>query len=253
MSGWLKLHRAFSEWEWADEPNMVALFIHLLLTANFEDKNWKGIPVKKGQLIAGRKKMAETTGISEQGIRTCLERLKSTKEVTISSVSKYSIITITNWEKYQDTNQISNHEVTNNQPATNQQLTTPKELKKEISKEKKEDILSFSNDVKEAFNKYNILAEKIGLPKAQALTKARAGKIGQRLKSCNGLDGWKYALEQLESSPHCRGDNDRGWRADIDFVCQEKSFTKLMEGSYASKKPNGSTQENIFDELRQNL
>ena len=38
-NGWIKIHRKLLEWEWADDPNMVALWIHLLLNANLTDKS----------------------------------------------------------------------------------------------------------------------------------------------------------------------------------------------------------------------
>jgi hypothetical protein len=39
-------------------------------------------------------------------------------------------------------------------------------------------------------------------------------------------------MDALERSAFCRGENDRGWRADFDFLLQPKSFTKLLEGAY---------------------
>ena len=135
MEGWLKLHRKFLEWEWFYIDEMVKLFIFLLLSANYEDKKWQGIEIKKGQFITGRKSLSESTKISEQTIRTCLERLKLTNEITIESTSKYSIITICKYNDYQiiknATNQQTNQQLTSDQPATNQQLTTTKERKKE--------------------------------------------------------------------------------------------------------------------------
>ncbi len=133
MNGWIKLHNKFLQWEWAQIPEMAHLFIHFLLLANYKENNWQGIKIMPGQLIVGRKKLAETTGISEQTIRTCLTRLKSTNEITIKSTNKYSVITIVNWAKYQGkenkSTSKSTSNLTNNQPATNQQLTTPKEGK----------------------------------------------------------------------------------------------------------------------------
>jgi len=123
METWIKLYRKFTEWEWFNISEMVHLFIYLLISANNEDGEWRGIKIKRGQLITGRKTMFENTGISEQTIRTCLERLKKTKEITIQSTNKYSIITVCNYEQYQNkkniTNQQTNQQLTNNQPATN--------------------------------------------------------------------------------------------------------------------------------------
>jgi len=60
--GWIKLHRKFLEWEWANMPEMVSIFIHLLLRANYEDGKWRGISIKRGQFITGRNTLSKTTG-----------------------------------------------------------------------------------------------------------------------------------------------------------------------------------------------
>ena len=139
MDSFIKLYRRFLEWGWHDDPNMVSLFIHLLLLANYEDKEWHGITIERGQFVGGRKVLAEMTGISEQTIRTCLSRLESTGEITRKSTNKFSIITITNYGSYQQSlkgdQPTTNQQLTNNQPTTNQQLTTTKEIKKERNKE----------------------------------------------------------------------------------------------------------------------
>lgn len=143
MSGWIKLHRKFSEWEWYNKSEMVHLFIHLLVSANFEKKSWQGITVLRGQVITGRKELSAKTGISEQSLRTCLKRLENTGEILIKSTSNYSVITVCNYESYQseekEINQPSTSGLTNDQPTINQQSTsgstTTKEDKKERSKE----------------------------------------------------------------------------------------------------------------------
>lgn len=88
--------------------------------------------------------------------------------------------------------------------------------------------------ISEAFDRWNELASRKRLPVAVALTDLRRKQIKARLAEA-GLAGWSEALAAVEASPHCLGENDRGWRADIDFVCQPKSFNKLREGSYAAK------------------
>lgn len=130
MEGWIKLHRKLINWEWYQDSNMVHLFIHLLLSANHKPGKWRGISIERGQLITGRNKLSEQTGISQQSIRTCLDKLKATSELTSKPTNKYTIITICNYDDYQikdtDINQQINQQLTNNQPATNQQLTTNK-------------------------------------------------------------------------------------------------------------------------------
>jgi uncharacterized protein YdaU (DUF1376 family) len=83
-----------------------------------------------------------------------------------------------------------------------------------------------------AFENWNIAAQELGLPLAKSLTPERRRKLAARLRECGGLDGWIEALEKLENSPFCLGKNDRGWRADLDFMLQPKSFNRLREGAY---------------------
>ena len=139
--GFIKIHRKILDWEWYSDTNAFRLFMHLLLSANYEDKKFQGLDIKRGQLVVGRIELAKSTNLSEQQIRTSLTKLKSTNEITIQSTNKFSIIELVNYNLYQDTkkenNQPINNPTTNNQPTNNQQITTTKEVKKIRSKEDK--------------------------------------------------------------------------------------------------------------------
>ena len=123
-SGWIAVHRKMTEWEWYSDANTFRLFIHLLISANHKDNKWRGIDVKKGSLVTGRTKLAEALGLSVQQIRTSLDRLKSTNEITIKTTNKFSIISITNWALYQDKEVPVTSKPTNQQPTNNHQSTT---------------------------------------------------------------------------------------------------------------------------------
>ncbi len=131
--GWIKLYRKFRTWQWYKKSEMVHLFIHMLLSANHKEKKWQGVTIQRGQLITGRKTLSEETGISQQTIRTCLRRLEESEEINQQSTSKFSLITVCNYDDYQslieDDQPATNQQVTSNQPATNQQLTTNKNVK----------------------------------------------------------------------------------------------------------------------------
>jgi len=131
--GYTKRWRGIEEWEWYKTPHMAHFFMHIVGKANHKDGKWQGVDVERGQLITGRKQLAIGTGLSEQTVRTCLERLKSTSEITIKVTNKFSIITVVGYEKYQTKEEsptsTSTSYLTNNQPTTNQQLTTNKKVK----------------------------------------------------------------------------------------------------------------------------
>lgn len=147
---WIKIYRGMLDWEWFSISEMVHLFIYLLLKANIEDKNWRGIEVKRGQLITSVATINNETHLSEQTIRTCLKRLISTNEITSKTTNKYTLITICNYESYQEkkeeinkqTNEQSNNQVTNEQQTSNKQLTTTKEYKNKRIKENKESSIA---------------------------------------------------------------------------------------------------------------
>jgi biotin operon repressor len=148
MEGWVKLHRKILKWEWFQDDNTFRVFLHLLLTANYKNTKWKGIEIKRGQVLTGRSSLAVTIGISEQSVRTCLNRLKLTSEITIKSTNKYSIVTINKYEDYQiiDSNINQQNNQQPNKPSTNNQPTTNhiQEDKKEKNKEKEEEKEIFS-------------------------------------------------------------------------------------------------------------
>lgn len=147
--GWIKIHRKLTEWEWYQDCKTKSLFLHLLLKANHSPSRWKGVEVKRGQCITGRKTLSLELGISEMSIRTSLGKLKMTKEITIRLTNAFSIITLCNYESYnnednqtnQQSNQPNNQRTTNEQPTSNQRVTTNKnEKKKENEKKKTMDI-----------------------------------------------------------------------------------------------------------------
>ena len=102
QNGFVALHRSLLSWGWHADPATGWLFVNLLLMANWTDSEWRGMTIKRGQLVTGRKALAAQTGLSERQIRTALDHLKSTNELTIKSTNKFSLITIVNYRKFQD-------------------------------------------------------------------------------------------------------------------------------------------------------
>lgn len=156
--GWIKLHTKFLEWEWADDPNMVSLFIHLLLMVNYKDKEWHGVTIERGQLATSYDKLKAATGLSVRSLRTCLAKLEQTGEIERKSTKQFTIITICKYESYQDCDQTSDKQPTNERQTSDKQPTTTIEYKnnrniyikeKERDKEKEKPLAqSFYDDAK---------------------------------------------------------------------------------------------------------
>lgn len=134
-NGYIKLHRKLLNWEWYRDANTTRVFLHLLLIANYGESRYRGVEIHPGQAVIGRRSLSNALGLTEQQVRTALEHLKSTNEITIKSTNKFSVVTVVNWSFYQvDCDEPTNKSTSK---STNDQPTSNHTIRK---KEEKEDI-----------------------------------------------------------------------------------------------------------------
>lgn len=146
-NGYIKLHRSILEWEWWDDLNTYRLFTYLLLTANFEEKKWHGITIKRGQVLTSLDTLSKETGLSVGQVRRSLARLISTNEITSETTNQYRIISVCNYDTYQGEQQASDkqnskqsdNQTTSERQADDKRTTTTKECKNDNNIRTKED------------------------------------------------------------------------------------------------------------------
>ncbi len=180
MAGWIKLDRKIKDWQWFSNSNMVHLFLVLLLKANHKLGYHQGTTIFRGQLKTSLEALSSETTLSIQTIRTCLNRLKSTGEITSKSTNKYRIITITNYDTYQEgcgdgqqAKEQAEQQTTNKQLTIKQQTTNNKQECKEEKEEKesKKKIVPGKNVLFEKFwEEYHSVTEKTKTDRKAALT-----------------------------------------------------------------------------------
>ena len=100
--GYIKLDRNMLEWRWAKTPNTAYLFIVLIMKANYKPMHFEGLTIQRGQLATSLPSLCESSGLSVAQVRTALKHLKLTGEVTVSSNPRFSVITVINYDSYQD-------------------------------------------------------------------------------------------------------------------------------------------------------
>lgn len=146
------MHRKILLWRWFNNPNVLSLFINLLLRANSKPGYWNGVKVERGQLITSLKTLSEQTGLSIQETRTGLKRLINSSELNIVTNNRYRLITITKYDSYQplpeSANKANNKLSTSQQQASNKPATTNKNIE-----DKKENIVSDKSNNKKSTNK----------------------------------------------------------------------------------------------------
>jgi len=210
--GYIKIHRKMTEWEWYQDTNTFRLFMHLLLNANHSGNKFMGKSVPAGSLIIGRKSLSGETGLSEQQIRTAINKLKSTNEITIKATNKFSICTIVKWADYQYNQpakpQQNNQRITNNQPTSNQQVTTIKECKN-VKNVKNKELKSMSSSTSELDDVFFHWQKVMNHPRAR-LGAERKKAITKALNLGYSVDDLMTAIDGCRRSDFHRGANDRG-------------------------------------------
>lgn len=147
--GWVKIFRKFRNWEWYSDTVTFRVFFHLLLTANYETKRWHGIEIRRGQIFTSYQHIIDEIGdtrYTKQNIRTAINHLKSTGELTVLSTHGGMLITIEKYDLYQLQNEKITRKSTDlltfNQQTTNtnirriRRIRNKRSMKKNIEKNK---------------------------------------------------------------------------------------------------------------------
>ena len=131
MNGYIRLLRKFLNWEWYKNTITKTVFLHCLLKANWEDKKFEGIIIKRGSFITSLGKLSNEVGISISQLRTALKHLVSTNDLAIKTTNKYRVITVVNYDVYQINDKQNGNQLTNNSQTNDNQLATTNKLKEE--------------------------------------------------------------------------------------------------------------------------
>jgi len=144
-TGWIKLNRKILDWRWYTDENTFRVFLHLLLIANVKDGAYLSDTIHRGEVVVTIGSLSKVLGITYNQTRTALEHLKETKEITTTTRSKYLIISILNYDKYQD-----NHTqtTTKSQPNHNQITTKSQVLSKNIRNKENKNIYIYDGEEK---------------------------------------------------------------------------------------------------------
>jgi hypothetical protein len=129
QKGWISLHRRIMEKGWYKKPDHLRLWIHILLKASHEGKqfwfNGKNTTIKAGQFITGRKALSIEIGISESKIERILNYFeKSEQQIEQQKSNKNRLISVVNWQQYQNIKQQNEQQVNNKRTTSEQQVNT---------------------------------------------------------------------------------------------------------------------------------
>ncbi|MEG0359748.1 MAG: hypothetical protein RR598_10825 [Anaerorhabdus sp.] len=157
--GYIKLFRQMIAWEWYLDTNVKCLFIHCLLKANWEDKNFKGKVIPRGSFLTSYDILSKELKLSVKQIRVALKKLNGTNEVASEKMLNGTLITVLNYESYQSDGKQEDTQGANEGQTEGKRRATTNNKKniKKLKKYKLDDFIPLIH----SFTSNEILREKI--------------------------------------------------------------------------------------------
>ena len=233
----------------------------LLMECRYEDgfvhNGGKKMPLERGSVLGAVSWLAARWNWTPQTVRTFLDKLEGDGMISrhvpgASESNKHvgkaaAIISVCNYDKYQrpDYADQQAEQQTSRKQATNEQQHN-KDNKGTKEQEgpptPKGGRLRYRDVARQAFDEFADLAQRCNLVVPTSFSDARAKAIIARMTEHAGdgstpdemLAVWRKALANIERSKFLRGMTEKNFIADLTFVLQAKSFTKLIEGSYGN-------------------
>ena len=239
--GWIKIHRALLDHWCATEPEALAVWVRLLCEANFEDKksliNGCLVDVQRGQLVFGLDAFSTKSGVSVMKLRRVISMLESDGMINRQKTSKYSLISIVCYDKYQE----DNRQKSGIEQAKDNQITAPKEVK---NLRREEDLLSCQHD--EAITAVIERINEITGQKLQVSAKVHREFISGRLNE-------GFTIEDLMAIVEVKSAEWMGTKQQVYLVpktlFRPSNFDRyLAESRLASKVPTAEQLVDVYHE-----
>lgn len=85
--------------------NDMRVYLHLLLSANYTDGEYKGLKLKAGQLVTSYQSIADKLGLTEKAVKVAVKHLVDSDKIKIKGLPpRFSVCTITDYKLQTDNN-----------------------------------------------------------------------------------------------------------------------------------------------------
>lgn len=286
MGSYIKIDRKILEWEWYRNEHTKNVFFHCLLKANWKDGRFEGKVIPRGSFLTSVKNLSGELDLTEDEVRTALNHLVKTGELTRQTTNRYTVITVSNYVLYQNVpeqipdgsranpEQIPDSSRTDTEQSPNKSQSIPNlfptieeyKEKKEGKKERREEVIT-------------VRAEKVSRPDVQSVLEAWNALRTYGIKPVSGMknstERYRHlsariaeygtgdvlaAIDRIKQSDFLRGKNKKGWMITFDWFIRPNNFPKVLEGNYDNKNGDGGSgqtgrndAENVGDPYAEEL
>ena len=242
--GWISFDRKIKKhWLFTEKRTFSKFeaFTDLLLSVNHADAkiliDGKLVEVKKGQKITSLRQLSENWSWSVTKTKNYLELLQSDNIISYFSDTKKTVITMTNWELYQSSENKKEHRKNTER--------TQKEHRKKSERNQKETNNNVNNVLNNVNNVKNVNKEECVeiilefqttcflLPKP-TLTEPRIKTINNFIKN-NSREELTQLFQTVTLSKFLNGQTENTFKASFDWILKPANAVKILEGNYTDK------------------
>jgi hypothetical protein len=229
-NGWIKMHRGLLDWEWYDDINVCRLFVHCLLRANHKPKQWRGKTINRGQFWTSLDTLSAETGLSKKQIRVAFDKLKSTGEVASKGQATGRMVTIVNYDSYQEEGRQTADEgqAEGRQGAANKNEKNEKNERKDIPGSKAPNVPF--NEIVDLYMR--ILPELPGVKVINDERKRVLRATWKAHKNFQSLDFWERYFNQVRNIDWIMGRTGTTYAIDFTYLIKQKNVIGIVEGKH---------------------
>lgn len=256
MEGWIKLHRKMLENPIVcKDADYLAVWVYLLLKASHGicPMVFKGekIMLQPGQLITGRLKIAADLSVNESKVKRILNAFKTDQQIDQQASNKNSLITILNWDSYQKSDQQNGQQMTSERPASDQQVTTNKNVKNEKNEKNVENKTSNTPAADDSRYQYKEIVEYLNMRTGKSFkvgSKDTRRLIRARVNDGFTLDDFKRVID-IKSAEWKGMDMDKYLRPATLFGTNFEGYLN-QKGGKRIEEPRRNTEPDETDIVR---
>ena len=100
--GFIVLDRKILDWRYQDTPTAFAIWIHILLMANWKDGYFRGEMIPRGSLATSYAHLSADIGVDPKTLRKWLDRFEEAGMIERKSTNRFTIIKVLNYSIFQD-------------------------------------------------------------------------------------------------------------------------------------------------------
>lgn len=194
MQGWISLHRKMLQSDIFQNEKMFKIFMYCLMKATHKERKQRVgmqvIDLEKGQFIFGRNVAASELNMNESTVYQYVKILEEDGAITIDSNNKFSVVSVVNWEFYQDNNNnVTTKEQQNNNKITTkeQQNNTNNNVNNVDNVNKEQDPFSEEQKIFDYYISKNLIKHKTFTPKMKQEVR----------KALSNVD-YKYTVDEIK-------------------------------------------------------